>query len=114
MMDKLLYQKAITELSEYYEGHGTYGDCSADSKQRDTDGNCILSEAHFARESKNLNPSEEDIGIAIEWLITEADMRNITDDESYDPDHPEEDEEGRGYVNFLINSLETIKGGNDG
>ena len=67
-MDKLLYQKAITELSEYYEGHGTYGDCSADSKQRDTDGNCILSEAHFARESKNLNPSEEDIGIAIEEL----------------------------------------------
>ena len=94
-MDKLLYQKAITELSEYYEGHGTYGDCSADSKQRDTDGNSILSEAHFAREYKNLNPSEEDIGIAQEWREIEAE--NLLN--NYDPDCPEEGDE---YVDDLI------------
>ena len=105
-MSDTIYQKAIAELWGYWEGHGQYGDCSADPDQKDAYGDCILSEAHFAREYKNLNPSEEDIGNALEWLVTEADMRNIDDDESYDPDNPEKDEEGRGYVNYLIEKLQ--------
>ena len=100
------YQKAIAELWGYFDEHGAYEDCKAPSEQRDTDGNCFLSDAHFAREHENLNPTKTDIELAVEWLVNEAEMRNIDDDEPYNPEHPNEDEEGRGYVNFLIRTLE--------
>ena len=96
-MSDTIYQKAIAELWEYWQGHGE--DCSADSHLRDAYGDCILSEAHFAREYKNLNPSEKDIGIAQEWLEIEAE--NLLN--NYDPDCPEEGDE---YVDDLIEKLQ--------
>ena len=90
--NRTIYQRAIGEVNSYWDGH-TCGYAS-----------CTLDYAYLSRAYTNPNPTPEDIEIALDNLIMEAELRGIEDDETGD------DEEGRGEVNFLIDALQKAKG----
>ena len=86
-----IYKRAVEEIWSYWDGHT----CDA------TD--CTLDEKYLSKAYDNANPTSEDIAIALDNLIMEADMRNIEDNEM------SADDEGRGEVNLLIKGLEELQ-----
>ena len=87
-LDQTIYKKAVAEIWEYWDGHT----CKSDD--------CTLDDAYLSKQYANPNPTPEEIEIAQDNLIMEAELRGIEDDEVGD------DEEGRGEVNLLIKALE--------
>ena len=87
-----IYKRAIGEIWGYWDGHT----CDRDD--------CTLSEEYLSKAYDNPTPTSDDIDIALDHLIMEADLRNIEEDEEYS----EYDDEGRGEVNLLIKGLEEL------
>ena len=83
-----IYKRAVGEIWGYWDGHT----CDRDD--------CTLSEEYLSKAYDNPNPTSDDIDIALDHRIMEADLRNIEEDETDD------DDEGRGEVNLLIYGLE--------
>jgi hypothetical protein len=84
-LNETLYKKAIAILWDYWDEHY----CGKSD--------CVLSEEHFSKEQNNTKPTQKDIEIAVDSLITMCELL------------PSMESNEEKEIDFLIKELENQK-----